>query len=134
MAWSSKGGKFFVSLKTQLDTYYAGLLSNGRSGEVLVTKHEPKNVPPDHRSCRLVRAKLQAALLKEVDRKRVHVGKRLIAIDHLPNDRIRLTFQCGYIADVDLLVAADGSRSVRRPQCAMNCNPVTDPECRLSAP
>ncbi|KAK6217788.1 hypothetical protein LQW54_003297 [Pestalotiopsis sp. IQ-011] len=91
---------------------------NGRSGEVLVTKYEPDNVPQEHQSCRLARAKLQAALLKEVDSKRVHVGKRLVAITHLPNDkgrnRIRLTFQCGYIADVDLLVAADGSRSLVR--------------------
>ncbi|ETS78831.1 hypothetical protein PFICI_08684 [Pestalotiopsis fici W106-1] len=89
---------------------------NGRSGEVLVTKYEPDSVPRHQRSCRLARAKLQGALLKEVDRKRVHVEKRLIAIDHLPNDRnrIRLTFQCGYIADVDLLVAADGSRSLVR--------------------
>lgn len=96
-----------------------GPLSNGRSGEVLVTKYEPDDVPQDHQSCRLARAKLQAALLKEVDSTRVHVGKRLVAIAHLPNDndrnRIRLTFQCGYIADVDLLVAADGSRSVSRP-------------------
>ncbi|KAF3011318.1 hypothetical protein E8E14_003542 [Neopestalotiopsis sp. 37M] len=102
---------------------------NGRSGEVLVTKHEPKNVPQDHRSCRLVRAKLQTALLKEVDRKRVHVGKRLVAIDHLPNDRIRLTFQCGYIADVDLLVAADGSRSIVRTLAFPDVLPRYNGQC-----
>lgn len=63
----------------------------------------------------MVRAKLQAALLQEVDRSRVKVGTKLTEISRLPDSqRIRLQFDNGSVDEVDLLIGADGIRSVRK--------------------
>lgn len=60
----------------------------------------------------MVRAKLQAALLKEVDQSRVKLNKKLTDIEKLPNGKITIRFHDGHKDEVDLLVAADGIRSV----------------------
>lgn len=77
-------------------------------------------VPQDQRTCRLLRAKLQAGLLRKVDPDRVHVKKRLSKVEHLPNNRIRISFEDGHTDTVDLLIAADGIRSVRQPYNTMS--------------
>ena len=59
--------------------------SNRRSGELLVEKYSPDDVPLHHRTCRFVRSKLQAALLQKVDQAHVRVAKKLIGIEQLPN-------------------------------------------------
>ena len=76
------------------------------------TSH-PADTPPHHISCRMVRAKLQAALLKHVDQTRVHVGRKLVAIEQLDGGKLRISFEDGLTDEVDLLVGADGIRSVR---------------------
>jgi salicylate hydroxylase len=53
-------------------------------------------------------------LLKNVDKTHVHVGKRLMAVEQLHNKRVRLVFEGNAIDEVDVLVAADGIRSVCR--------------------
>lgn len=47
----------------------------------------------------------------------MHVGKRLVDIEQLENKRVRIVFDDGFADEVDVLVAADGIRSVmaRRP-------------------
>ncbi|KAH8894145.1 FAD/NAD(P)-binding domain-containing protein [Thozetella sp. PMI_491] len=87
---------------------------NGRSGELLVKKYHPANIPLHRRSCRLVRAKLQSALLKNVDKTHVHVSKRLVRVEHLVDNRVRIRFDDGFVDEVDLLVGADGIRSLIR--------------------
>ena len=63
----------------------------------------------------MVRGKFQAALLKEVDQSRVKVGKKLVSIAKLPNGKVFIEFEDGETDEVDLLVAADGIRSVSHP-------------------
>lgn len=66
----------------------------------------------------MVRAKLQAALLKEVDQSRIKTSKKLVDITKLSTGRIAIRFEDGFSDEVDLLVGADGIRSVR-------LNPIT---------
>lgn len=82
---------------------------------MLVERSSPTNVPPGRQSCRLARAKLQKALLKNVNQSYIHLSKRLVGIEHLPNNRVRISFEDGGVDEVDLLVAADGIRSVGHP-------------------
>lgn len=62
----------------------------------------------------MVRAKLQAALLKDVDQSRVKTSKKLTSILVLPNGKVEISFEDGFTDEVDLLVGADGIRSVSR--------------------
>lgn len=87
--------------------------SNGRSGELLIVRDSPKIVPFHRQTCRLARAKLQSALLKNVDQTHVHLSKKLTRVEHIPDNRVRITFADGDVDEVDLLIAADGTRSVR---------------------
>ncbi|KAK2017519.1 FAD/NAD(P)-binding domain-containing protein [Colletotrichum eremochloae] len=92
----------------------SGQQRNGRTGKLLERSSHPKDTPPQQLSCRMVRAKLQAALLKDVDQSRVKTSKKLVDISVLPSGRVRITFQDGLTDEVDLLVGADGIRSFVR--------------------
>ncbi|KAK1676965.1 hypothetical protein BDP55DRAFT_727746 [Colletotrichum godetiae] len=92
----------------------SGQSRNGRTGKLLEQHHHPKDTPPQQVSCRMVRAKLQAALLKEVDQSRINTSKKLIDITKLPNGQIAIRFDDGFSDEVDLLVGADGIRSFVR--------------------
>ncbi|KAB5531461.1 hypothetical protein GE09DRAFT_1041077 [Coniochaeta sp. 2T2.1] len=89
---------------------------NGRTGELVATSLPPQGqaAPPHQEPCRMHRAKLQQALLKQIDQSRVITGKKLVDIIHLESKKIRITFQDGFVDEVDLLVGADGIRSVVR--------------------
>ncbi|KAK1716186.1 uncharacterized protein BDZ83DRAFT_587412 [Colletotrichum acutatum] len=92
----------------------SGQSRNGRTGKLLEQHHHPKDTPPQQVSCRMVRAKLQAALLKEVDQSRIKTSKKLVDITKLPTGRIAIRFEDGFSDEVDLLVGADGIRSFVR--------------------
>ncbi|KGO39070.1 Monooxygenase, FAD-binding [Penicillium expansum] len=90
---------------------------NGRSGELLSKKFNPDNIPLHHQTSRLVRAKLQSALLQNADQSRIHSSKRLVAMEQCPDRRVRILFDDGFVDEVDLVIAADGIRSVVRKFC-----------------
>ncbi|KAK1704323.1 hypothetical protein BDP67DRAFT_214525 [Colletotrichum lupini] len=92
----------------------SGQSRNGRTGKLLEQHHHPKDTPPQQVSCRMVRAKLQAALLKEVDQNRIKTSKKLVDITKLSTGRIAIRFEDGFSDEVDLLVGADGIRSFVR--------------------
>jgi salicylate hydroxylase len=88
--------------------------SNGRNGKLLIKKYNSDDINPHRQSSHLVRAKLQAALLKNVDKTHVNVAKKLVGVEHLPDNQVRISFEDGFMDEVDLLVGADGIRSVGR--------------------
>ncbi|KAI3542638.1 hypothetical protein CSPX01_06843 [Colletotrichum filicis] len=90
---------------------------NGRTAEVLFTKDSPSDIPLNQQSCRLARVKLQNALLEKVDESHIHLSKRLVDLEQLPNSQVRISFDTGAVDDVDLIVAADGIRSRIRNHC-----------------
>ncbi|KAJ4194396.1 hypothetical protein NW755_003152 [Fusarium falciforme] len=92
----------------------SGQYRNGRTGELLDQSLHPADTPKSQLSCRQRRAKLQAALLKEVDQSRIQLSKKLVDIEKLPSGRVVIRFEDGHTDEVDLLVAADGIRSVVR--------------------
>ncbi|KAL4744795.1 hypothetical protein BDW72DRAFT_199244 [Aspergillus terricola var. indicus] len=87
---------------------------NGRSGKLLIQIHNSGDIPLHHQTCRLTRAKLQSALLKNVDQTHIRLNKRLIGIEHLSENRVRILFDDDDTDEVDLVVAADGMRSTVR--------------------
>ncbi|KAF4471759.1 FAD binding domain-containing [Fusarium albosuccineum] len=85
---------------------------DGRTGTVVKQTHPPAHVAPHQAPCRAYRGKLQKALLQEVDESRIQTGMKLNEIQRLPCGKLRLTFSNGFTDEVDLLVGADGIRSV----------------------
>jgi len=85
--------------------------SNGRTGKLIDQQYNLDDIHGNHQTCRLLRPKLQAALLEGADHTRIHVNKKLATISCVSN-KIRILFEDGHIDVVDLLVGADGIRSV----------------------
>lgn len=93
---------------------------NGKSEEVLSTKWNPVEVPPRQRSCRIARSKLVSALLESVDQDHVHLSKRLIGVEQRPDGKVGIRFDDSPDdVSVDLVIAADGIRSVGEHQTLM---------------
>ncbi|TFK87874.1 salicylate hydroxylase [Polyporus arcularius HHB13444] len=89
-------------------------LWNGRTGAVLKTSYDSPSIPEHKRHVRTQRARLQQALLNVARKERLHLQKRLAQVDFLPSGEVRLEFEDGYSTFVDLVVGADGIRSVVR--------------------
>ncbi|KAL2675767.1 hypothetical protein Neosp_011958 [[Neocosmospora] mangrovei] len=87
---------------------------NGRTGQLVNQAFSPANIAPHQEPCRAQRSVLQQALLREVPAGIINIGKKLITIERLPSGKIELTFADGSRDQVDLLVGADGIRSVVR--------------------
>lgn len=61
------------------------------------------------------RAKLQKALLKHVPRQLISLGKKAIAVNAIREDGVTVTFTDGTTIKADVVIGADGIKSVRRP-------------------
>ncbi|PIG88741.1 hypothetical protein AARAC_000507 [Aspergillus arachidicola] len=86
---------------------------NGRTGELLQSSGQ-HDTPPRHKHARALRTVLQQALLKAVDKTNLRLSSRLVEIRELPNKALSLRFEDGHKDEVDLLIGADGVRSVVR--------------------
>ncbi|OGM48972.1 hypothetical protein ABOM_003137 [Aspergillus bombycis] len=86
---------------------------NGRTGELLQSSGQ-QHTPPRHKHARALRSVLQQALLKAVHKTKLRLSSRLVEICELPNKTLSLRFEDGHVDEVDLLVGADGVRSVVR--------------------
>ncbi|KAJ1712318.1 hypothetical protein CA14_007629 [Aspergillus flavus] len=86
---------------------------NGRTGELLQSSGQ-HDTPPRHKHARALRTVLQQALLKAVDKTNLRLSSRLVEIRELPNKTLSLRFEDEHTDEVDLLIGADGVRSVVR--------------------
>lgn len=64
-----------------------------------------------HRTARYLRAHLQEELLRGVDRERIHLGERFRGVEST-KEGVRVEFVDGTFAEADLLLGADGLKSV----------------------
>ncbi|WOO82128.1 FAD-dependent monooxygenase sorC [Vanrija pseudolonga] len=97
---------------------------NGHTGALVATNDADPLAPPHQQHARVHRAHLQQALLRQVDASRIRTAHKLVSVSTLPSGRLRLAFANGFEDEVDLLVGADGIRSVRRPSPP----PLTPPQ------
>lgn len=97
---------------------------DGRSGVVVKQTHPPAHVAPHQAPCRVHRGKLQKALLKEVDQDRIRTGAKLVNVERLPSKKLRLIFSDGSTSEVDLLIGADGIRSVSKSYIIIYSHPA----------
>lgn len=67
---------------------------------------------PLHYTARFHRGHLQQALLKHVPRDNINLKKKLVFAKVDPETGVEMHFQDGTIAKADLLIGADGIRSV----------------------
>jgi salicylate hydroxylase len=67
---------------------------------------------PLHYTARFHRGHLQQALLKHIPYDIIHLKKKLVSATVDPQDRVKMRFQDGSIATADILIGADGIRSV----------------------
>ncbi|KAL3468722.1 hypothetical protein BJX99DRAFT_242844 [Aspergillus californicus] len=86
---------------------------NGRTGELL-NSHGQGETPPDHLHARAFRSVLQNALLQNIDQAHLRLNSRLTRITQTPTGTLFLQFEDGHSDEVDLLIGADGVRSVVR--------------------
>ncbi|RPD60746.1 salicylate hydroxylase, partial [Lentinus tigrinus ALCF2SS1-6] len=89
-------------------------LWNARTGAVLKKSYDSPDIPEHKRHIRTQRARLQQALLKVAPKERIHLQKRLVQVNVHPSGEVNLDFEDGFSTDVDLVVGADGIRSVVR--------------------
>jgi salicylate hydroxylase len=85
---------------------------NGRSGEEYHRREKGNNLD-GRNSIRTQRTKLQSALLSAVQPSTFQLGKKLARMEYQGASGIALTFKDGSSATADLVVGADGIRSVR---------------------
>ncbi|BGP36294.1 hypothetical protein JCM10449v2_000192 [Rhodotorula kratochvilovae] len=100
---------FFVSPGRRRNEHW-----NGRTAEFLRAQLEPPGIPDSHLHIRTQRSRLQQALLKVAPVERIHLKKRLLEVRKVDLGETTLIFEDGCEATADLVVGADGIRSVIR--------------------
>lgn len=65
-----------------------------------------------HHTARYHRAHLQQALLRHVPHEIIHLDKRLVSVDLDNKDAVTLKFGDGSVVTADIVLGADGLRSV----------------------
>lgn len=85
--------------------------SNGRSGKELYRQEKPK-ATARRAPIRTQRTKLQSALLSRVQPEAIQLSKKVVRIVDLGAAGVELQFKDGTSATADLVVGADGIRSV----------------------
>lgn len=85
-----------------------------KTNEVLGTDHHDNVTEHLHHTARYYRAHLQEGLLKHVPKELVHLGKRFHSVQS-NSDGVAVTFEDGTTVTADILLGADGLRSVRLP-------------------
>ncbi|KIV81073.1 hypothetical protein PV11_08523 [Exophiala sideris] len=86
---------------------------NGLTGEK-VGGTSVANLPIKYQPRRVRRTRLQSALISKVPPGVIQLNKKLASLEDLDTEGVRLTFQDGTIHTADLVVGADGIRSVVR--------------------
>ncbi|KAL3435417.1 hypothetical protein BDV09DRAFT_204078 [Aspergillus tetrazonus] len=106
-----KGGKIGFSWQRNGRTGEPVNLDSGSSSAALADQHDD----PRYASIRARRTRLQAALLEKVPDGLIQFGKKLISIEDLGQGQgVRLGFKDGTETTADLVVGADGIRSIVR--------------------
>ncbi|CAK7217096.1 hypothetical protein SCUCBS95973_003035 [Sporothrix curviconia] len=86
---------------------------NAVTGVLLAKRYHSDDTPPHQASCRMLRSKLQKALLSALDASRIITDKKLVNIENVATGT-QLTFDDGEVSVFDLVIGADGIRSVAR--------------------
>ncbi|CAK7204972.1 hypothetical protein SEUCBS139899_007735 [Sporothrix eucalyptigena] len=86
---------------------------NAVTGVLLAKRFHSDDTPPHRPSCRMLRSKLQRALLSALDESRIQINKKLVKIEDAAAGT-QLTFDDGEVATYDLVIGADGIRSLTR--------------------
>jgi salicylate hydroxylase len=84
---------------------------NGLTGEAL-KKNDYSAADPKYRGQRVRRTRLQNALKKQVPEGTIKLRKRLSSVTDLGAEGVRLVFEDGEEVVADLVIGADGIRSV----------------------
>ncbi|KAJ5951685.1 FAD-binding monooxygenase [Penicillium vulpinum] len=88
---------------------------NAYTGKVLRITQHPENSAADYRgSIRARRTRLQSALLSRVPEGVIQFGKKVVSLEDLSGQGVRLVFQDHTEAIADIVVGADGIHSVVR--------------------
>lgn len=89
------------------------LLRNGYTGETVLKQPWPENAQEDKRGAiRARRTRLQSGLLEKVVPGTIQFSKKLVALENLGENGALLRFEDGTEATADLVVGAEGIRSV----------------------
>ncbi|OQE27023.1 hypothetical protein PENFLA_c006G10117 [Penicillium flavigenum] len=88
---------------------------NAYTGKILNITQHPENSAADPRgSIRARRTRLQSALLSRVPEGLIQFGKKVVSLENLSGQGVRLVFQDQTEAIADIVVGADGIHSVVR--------------------
>lgn len=111
-----------MSFATSYDRLLTKPQSNGKTGEEL--SRQPKNLDVKRPQIRTQRTKLQSALLAHVPPGVIELSKKLVHMVDKGEGGVELQFKDGTVVVADLVVGADGIRSV---------STVSAPHCRAVA-
>jgi hypothetical protein len=83
------------------------------TGEI-VKANPPSTHPPRYHPQRARRTRLQSALISKVPDGVIRLNKKLVELEDLSDDGVRLVFEDGEEVIADLVVGGDGIRSVSK--------------------